>query len=186
MIASILDSIKAFFRSIQFWIIISPWEQGIRVRFGKWTKKLNSGTHFKIPIFDRFYVQSTRMRITGLSRQTVTSLDGKTVTLNGNIGYCIEDIETLYNTIHHAEDTIQSIAKGIISDYVSQHNVKDCTPNALQEATSEKLQLSKYGLGCGRIYITDFAVVRTYRLIGDTMAFSNMVGAALNTDQMAI
>lgn len=183
--AGVIEAIKGLFKSIQCWLIIAPWEQGIRVRFGKWVKKLDSGTHFKIPIFDRFYVQSVRLRITGLSKQTMTTLDGKTITMCGNVGYCIEDIVKLYNTIHHAEDTIHSMAKGAIAQYVSQHNIDECTPGIIEQKASDKLDLKKYGIDCGRIYIVEFAVVPTIRLIGDTMPYTNMIGTALNTDQAA-
>lgn len=180
MIASIVDTIKSFFKSIQFWTIITPWEQGVRVRFGKWQKVVKAGTHFKIPIFDKFFVQSVRMRISSLPKQTISTLDGKTITLSGNVSYCINDIEKLYNTMSHVEDTINSMARGIISQYVFQHNMEDCQPARIEKEAVKHLDLSKFGLGCDRIYITDFAVVKTYRLIGEGGYFRDY--ANINTE----
>ena len=62
--------------------------------------------HFRIPIFDKFYVQSTRLRVLITSRQTLMTRDGKTVTLSGMPGYSIVDVMMLHQTLYHAEDTL--------------------------------------------------------------------------------
>lgn len=80
----------------------------------------------------------------------------------------------------HVEDTISGMARGIISQYVSQHNIYDCSPNKIEEETTQKLNLTKFGLSCDKVYITDFAAVKTYRLIGEGGYFRDY--ANINTE----
>ncbi len=54
---SIKGLIEYLLNIVKFWIVIQPWERGIRVRFGKNQKLLNGGVHFRIPFLDTIYVQ---------------------------------------------------------------------------------------------------------------------------------
>jgi len=85
------------FRSLFiWWVIITPWEQVLRVRLGKHLKLLEEGIHLKIPGIDYIFRQSTRMRVGLLPTQTLTTEDNKTLTIRGMIVYSIADLELLY------------------------------------------------------------------------------------------
>lgn len=62
-----METIKATLEYLtklfQWWIIVQPWEKGIRTRFGTNTKVLDAGCHFRIPFFDTVYVQESRLRV---------------------------------------------------------------------------------------------------------------------------
>jgi len=105
------------------------------------------------------------MRITDLPLQTITTTDDKCLTIKGQLGYAIEDIFTLYMTLHHAEDTLKDVAAAKIAQYVSTHHSSECAPAAIETYTVEECSLEQYGLTAARVNITDFAFVRTYRLI---------------------
>jgi regulator of protease activity HflC (stomatin/prohibitin superfamily) len=181
-VTELINAIRKLIAELQLWIIIAPWEQGLRVRFGKRLKFLGAGIHLKLPLVDTIYVQSVRMRISGLPRQTVTTKDGQTVTVTGSVGYAISNIQQLYNTLHHPEDTIQNLAKALISEFISSHKAKECTADGIESGLAERLRetLSCYGIEDTRIFMSDLAVVRTYRLIGDYTW--GTFGSALNTE----
>jgi regulator of protease activity HflC (stomatin/prohibitin superfamily) len=162
-----LLALRQFLRSFRCWLIISPWEMALRVRSGKRKKVLGPGFHWKLPIFDSFHLQSVRLRLSPLNKQTVATRSGQAVTVAGSLGYRIDDIELLYSAIHHAEDTISALTRSLIAEYVSAHDLEDCRPERIQAAVNEKLDFSQYGLGGATVYITEFAVAKTYRLIGD-------------------
>jgi regulator of protease activity HflC (stomatin/prohibitin superfamily) len=179
----LINAIRQFLRELQLWMIIAPWEQGLRVRCGRRLTFLTPGIHLKLPIVDTIYVQSVRMRISGLPRQTVTTKDGKTVTITGSVGYAIANIQQLYNTLHHPEDAIQKRAQALIANFISSRKAKDCTADAIEAGLADHLRdtLSCYGIEDTRIFVSDLAIVRTYRLIGDNAW--GMYGGPLNTDQ---
>ena len=171
--------LRQFLQGLRLWVTVTPWEQAIRVRLGKSVTLLGPGVHAKVPLLDMIYLQSVRLRMTDLQRQTITSRDGKTITVSGAIGYEIQSILELYRTLHHAEDTIANFARAEIAEYIGRNDAAQCKPTAI-EAHLKTLEFSKYGLGNVRIYLTEFAVVRSIRLIGD-YAYGSW-GAKLSTD----
>lgn len=159
--------IQYIFDSLKMWVIIQPWEAGIRVRNGKHIKKLSKGIYFKLPYFDSVYVQEIRLRVRELPMQTLTTKDHKTVTLNSSIGYTISDIEKLYETLYRPEMTLQNIAMSAISEVMFKTRSEDLTPEKIEQAVLEKLAADDYGMNYEYFKITNFAIVRTYRLIQD-------------------
>ena len=153
--------------AIKIWIIVQPWQTGIRVRAGKKITKLSKGLYFRIPYIDSVYIQENRLRVASMPVQTLTSKDIKTITINGAVGYVINDIEKLYQTLFHPETTIINIASSEISEFVFNNNIQDINPQAIEDYVLEKLNVEDYGLTFSYLKITTFAVVKTFRLIQD-------------------
>src|SRR3954464_5226081 len=114
-IKEILESLGKLF---QWWIILLPWEKGMRIRFGNRIKLVAPGMHFKIPLIDKYYVQTTRLRVVQLPPQTVSTKDKQTLTVVMCGGYSISNIETLYNKMCQAESTIANMIMGEVSEYI--------------------------------------------------------------------
>jgi regulator of protease activity HflC (stomatin/prohibitin superfamily) len=150
-----------------WWTTIMPWEQAIRVRFGSRQSLLGCGLHWRIPYVDQIYRQSVRLRLTCLPIQTLSTLDGKTITLAGTFAYRIVDLAKLYNTIHHAETTVQFMAMSRIAAFVHSSSSKDCGPKAIEDALKATIDVAQYGLESDGVKIVDYATVKTYRLIND-------------------
>lgn len=182
MLNSLITLIQQFFEAFIWWTVIQPWEQGLRVRLGRHPILLQPGFHWKIPYADAIYRQAIRRRYSLFGPQTVTTLDGATLTVSGTVGYSIRDLLDLYDRLHHAEDAIASLAMGAISDYVSTHPLSECSPAAIGTACKEDMGLRKFGLLVHQFTLTTYARVRTYRLITDPQT-SGMWGDALNTNK---
>lgn len=155
------------FQSLKIWVIVQPWESGLIVRNGNKIRKVEKGIYFKIPYFDSVYVQETRLRVVSLPVQTLTSKDQKTITMNGAIGYIISDIEKLYKTLYHPETTISNITMSEVSDFIFTKAIDDITPGSIEEKVLEKLNADDFGITFEYFRITNFAIVRTFRLIQD-------------------
>lgn len=161
-IQEMLRSVGGLFR---WWVIVAPWEQAVRVRLGNRVRVLTAGIYLRVPGLDRVYLQSVRRRMCSIPTQILTTKDGKPLTISGAIGYCIRDIGKLYDTLHHAEDTIQTEVAAILARLVHERELVECPPAILEAVVTERLDLSRYGLGDLEFVVTDYAVVRTYRLI---------------------
>lgn len=169
------DLVTQLKRAFSWWIIIAPWEQAVRVRvLPKWLfgskggvrqKVLTGGMHSRIPYLDRIFKQSIRMRVSSMPPQTLTTLDGKTLTIQAVLGYEISDIEKLYQKLHDAEDTVRSLASAAIAEYVNTHTSSECTPRLVEQEANKAFSLRKYGISSTKIDVITFAYVRTYRLI---------------------
>ena len=177
-----LSLVKQFLNELIFWKIIAPWEQAVRVRCGRYIKVLSGGTYFKIPVLDKYYVQSTRFRLSIIQdKQTVGTLDKVAVTFSISVGYVIDDILKLYQTLHHAEDTVKNIVRNSVACYITTHNNEDITLEKMMKDINATIDFSKYGLGSVAVFISDLVTVKAYRLIGDYMYGNH--GAALSTEE---
>lgn len=150
---------------LKWYFVLMPWEQGIRVRCGKWMKLYKGGIHFRIPYLDQVFQKNDRVRVSEIGAQTVTTRDGKTITLAGALRYRIGDIVQLYNNIHQPESTISQHIHGIVATYVANNDFCRCMPDVLTKHVMENLHLEQYGLTGVDFVFTDFVVVKTYRFI---------------------
>jgi len=166
-------------QSVKIFVIVQPWETGIRVRNGTKIKKLNKGIYFKFPYFDSVFIQESRLRIVSLPVQTLTTTDLKTITLNGAIGYAINDVEKLYSSLYHPEITIQNLAMSELTDFIYKNNIQEINPKLIQKSILENLKKLDYGITFEYFKITNFAVVKTFRLIQD----QSWISEGLNMDK---
>lgn len=164
IINQLIGTIAKFF---EWWIIIMPWEQAIFIRAGKNPKVITNGLYFKIPFIDRIYIQPIRVRMIDLPVQTISTLDGKTITIKSVVGYSIKDILKMFNTISHPEMTIGGIVMGGISEYIRTTKLNDLSPKLVEEYLLNNLSKLDYGLGDISIKIPTWAEVKTFRLIQD-------------------
>jgi regulator of protease activity HflC (stomatin/prohibitin superfamily) len=163
----ITDLINWIEKGFKWWVIVLPWERGLRIRAGKHITLLTEGVYFKIPILDQVFIRTIRIRFMGLPMQTLTTRDGKTLTINASVGYSIQDVQKLYNTIYHPESTIANLALGAISKYVSSNILDNCSQDDIEREAVALLQQTDYGLHELSFKITGYAIVRTHRLLMD-------------------
>ncbi|WP_109852792.1 SPFH domain-containing protein [Aquimarina sp. AU58] len=180
-----MNQVKEFleyiFNAIKIWIIIQPWETGLRVRFGKHIKKLEKGIYFRIPYFDSVYKQEKRLRVCSLPMQTLTTRDNKTITLNGAIGYKITDIENLYGTLYHPQTTISNLCMSYLNEHVIRLSAESLDLEIMENYVIEKLKEKKYGLCFQYFKITNYALVNTYRLIQDQSWINEDIGVDIKS-----
>lgn len=81
------------------------------------------------------------------------------------LGYEVFDIRQLYETLHHAEDTVTNLACSALAEYVGKHDSLECTPESTEHGANSLIDLEQYGIGGTDISIITFAYVKTYRLI---------------------
>lgn len=147
------------------WVTVNPWEQGLRIRLGKYVKRLEKGVHLKLPWLDTVYVLPTRVRMITAPMQTLMSKDGKPISIALACKYRVEDIEKVFNTVHQPEATIVYWIQGIVGDMILNSDASALSVESLQRDISEKLQIEHMGFAGFEVFITDLAIVRTYRLL---------------------
>lgn len=165
--SNLKDFFEYVFNAVKIWVVVQPWQGGIRVRFGKKIKNLRGGVYFRIPYFDSVFIKDTRLRVVALPIQTLTSADEKTVTLSSSVGYSITSVAQLYKTLNHPETTIANMAMSVISEFIYKNKLLEISPEKIEEIVLKKLNAEDYGIRFEYFKITSFAVVRTYRLIQD-------------------
>lgn len=162
---SVRELFREFGNLFRWWVMVAPWEQAVRVRMGKHVRVLQAGAHLRIPFVDRVFRQTIRRRYATVPTQTITTRDGRTVTVSGTIGYEIHDVGRLYDTLHHAQEALQSEAQGIVARFIAARDYEDCQPDAIEEHVPKAMDLGRYGMGGLELFVTDYAAPLTVRLI---------------------
>lgn len=172
----LIDWLQSIVRSIRPWVTVNPWEQGVRVRMGKHVTLLGAGVHLKLPGIDTVAVLPTRVRVITVPMQSVMSKDNRPVSVGIAIQYQIEDVERVFRSVHHPETTLSYWVQGIIGEQVRLLDAAEVTPEALQAAVLDRLDVKAMGFGSLKVFIPDLVLVRTYRLIqeGRWMAGDNI------------
>jgi hypothetical protein len=128
---------------------------------------MTKGVYFRIPFFDAMYIQTTRLRVVSMPLKTVTTKDGKTLSLITVVGYSISDINLLYDKLFQPESTISNLALGEAAEFVSTNTLEMCSPAEIEKAIKIKLNSDNYGIKYEYVKVIGYAIVKTYRLIQD-------------------
>ncbi|RLA25669.1 MAG: hypothetical protein DRQ63_09375 [Gammaproteobacteria bacterium] len=153
------------------WVIIDQYEQGVVLRLGKFKRVVNPGLSFIFPFGIEEVKYETVVRQTSyLDPQSLTTKDGKSVTLAGIIIYKIIDIRKFLLDIDDGEDDMNNIVYGIISDNVERNDwgtVKRSLFNFDVFKEAQKECFDYCGVDILAIKWSDKATARNLRLWND-------------------
>lgn len=177
-----IDILRQIISGFTWWVVVAPWERALRIRLGRYVKDLPAGFYIRIPFIDRVYRQSIRYRRAIIRPQTLTTADGKVVTVSGSIGYSVDDMRKLYDTLECPQDTIELEVASLVAEFVSSREYAAATPRAIEAHVSAKLDLGKYGLSGQAYQAISYVTAKTYRLIqGDLPQWNH--DRAINMDE---
>ena len=151
-------------KPLKWWVVVASWEQGIRVRLGKVTKRLDPGIHFRLPFLDRIYVQSTRLRVLDAQGQSISTLKGDIITFGLVVRYQIQDIVKMYQTTANAGTVLLCDAVSKTSHLIATAE-SDPSPAFVEEKVNAAMPSHEYGLGKVQVSIVNFCRTRCYRMI---------------------
>lgn len=152
-------------RGVIPWVIVAPWEVAIRIRLGKFTKMLSAGIHFRFPYFDEFMIVNTRVRIATTTMQTITTKDGRAVSLAASIGFRLTDPLASFKRLSEPTATISAYATTLLTEYVLDKTLSEVSIGDLRKSILDGLRIFGSGMEFEFVSITDFAVVKTFRLL---------------------
>ena len=168
----LLDGLRAIFT---WYFAVSPWERAIRVKWGKHDELLGPGLHLRVPIRDRIYRHSIRLRSTESLGQNLTTADHHILTIAFVIEWSIEDLLKIFTTITQPERTLITRVKALVADYVASNDLADIKPLRLGQEVTTKIPCSSWGLGDVKVSVTEFiSTARTYRLIQGGHSFAEL------------
>lgn len=167
-VTNFAEWIRSIFEGAKFWFMVNPWERAVRVRFGRWSKQIEPGTYFRIPFADTVTLINTRLRITSTPSLTVTTRDGKTVTLAVMIGFRIADPILAMRALMTPEYTCAAMAQAAAAGAAANLNSDDLRSQQFIDSIREELSAEKLpGIVFEVIKVTELAVVKTFRLLND-------------------
>lgn len=150
---------------LQWWVVIAPWERGIRIRGGKNARELPPGFHFKIPFVDRVYVVGVRMRMIADTGQTMRTKDGHAITVNIAIQYAVQDVLKLFSSIANPEVTLALRAQAAVARAIATSDLASLSRDIIEAETKRAIPGESWGLSDLEVRITTMVNARVLRLI---------------------
>ena len=171
MFDRIFDFISDAWEWLIPWVIIDQYEQGVVLFLGKYTRVVNPGLCFIWPFGIESVKYETVVRQTSyLDPQSLTTKDGKSVTVAGIIIYKIIDIRKFLLDIDEGEDDMNNIVYGIISDCIENSEWKSIRRSLFNYSVFEQAQKECFDY-CGveilAVKWSDKATARNLRLWND-------------------
>lgn len=152
----------AFAQPFKWWFVVAPWEQALRIRLGKRAVLMGPGIHFRLPFLDRVYRQSMRLRTIRDEGQTMTTADGRVLTISVGVEFEVADLRRLYESLANPEVVLLVRVRSVLAQEITTTHSSELTPASLQRAFEVPRD---WGLKSVRVFVVGFAYTRTYRLI---------------------
>lgn len=159
----LVDTLKG----VQFWFVVLPWERSVRVRLGRHVRVYEPGWHWRIPFIDQVRTFNNRLRVAAFPTLTVTTLDGKTITVAGLVGFRITDPLKAMLALQQPEETCAALAMGYLAELLSASRMDSTDAGRLAAAAVAHLDGNAPGITVDFVRLVDFAIVRTFRLLND-------------------
>jgi regulator of protease activity HflC (stomatin/prohibitin superfamily) len=148
-------------------VVIDAFERGVVLRFGVKQRELDPGLHWIIPFqVDRVIADNVVPRTINLGAQTLTTQDGKVVTVAGVVTARISDISKATLEVENVDTAVEDSCYGAIGFAVAS-----ATWDVLQqEDFSVKLTKAcrgqgwRYGIEIQRVQLSDLCLTRVIRL----------------------
>lgn len=171
MFDRIFDFIAATWEWLIPWVIIDAYEEGVILRFGKFNRAIKPGLRFMLPFGIEVCKYETVVRQTSyLDPQSLTSEDGKSVTIAGILTFTIVDIKKFLLDIDDGETDVQNMCYGVISDcveYTPWINIREAQFNKDVLKKCRSLCREFCGVKLLDVKWSDKAIARNLRLWND-------------------
>ena len=165
----IFDRLLSIFPRI---LILTPYEAGIRITFGKYIKVLGAGWYLFWPLIQRIAWMEIQTQVADLRTQSIRIKDNCDIIVSGAIQYNIKDIKKAIVNVQDIDKAIETLALGIILEFVKNRTLKEC-----QDIETLKREILKgikdaaqgWGLKIEKVFITDLGKVRNLRLLTNNL-----------------
>jgi len=169
MFDKLIDVLLEWWNHVLPFIIFRDYEQAVLLRFGRFSRVLLPGIHFKIPFFDEVLDQHFVVTTLSLDAQSLYTLDKQNIVVKGVIKYKIADVKTFLLEVYDAQDALSDMAQSIIKNVIMSMTMEECTDSELDNTLTKKVRVEarKWGVDVQQVTLTDLAPIRSYRLIND-------------------
>lgn len=126
-------------RILPFWIV---WHYELGVRMGLWITphELKPGIYLKIPFFHKILTCNAKNETFRVIQNTVTTKDGKTVSISATVGYYVNDAVKHLAENNDAITNIHDITWGVIGEYLTECDWEEIKKKTTRTAIKNKMK----------------------------------------------
>lgn len=149
-------------------LLLGPHEAGVRITGGIWATKLGAGWWIYWPIIQKILWMEIPTQVVDLRAQSIRTRDNESTVVSGAIQYSIKDVKKACLDVQDVDKSLETLALGIIFDFVHGRKLIDCQDIDVLKAEilkGIKDAATGWGLKIEKIYITDLDRTRNIRLL---------------------
>jgi regulator of protease activity HflC (stomatin/prohibitin superfamily) len=171
MFDKLVDTLINFLELFKFWEVLQPWEEGIRVRLGKYKKPvevLTAGFHWILPFkIDVINTTSIARQAIDLGSQTVTTLDDKCIVIESILTFETKDVEKALFKVGDEVSAVSERIQSIIRSEIIKTNFSEVNSEAIEKSINDqsKKEGSKWGINVINVSIKSLGRISSIRLI---------------------
>jgi regulator of protease activity HflC (stomatin/prohibitin superfamily) len=167
MFERVLDFIATSWNVLRPLLVVSDYEGGVVLRFGRYNREITPGLNWKIPLADNAIITSTVTTTMALRPQTLTTKDDLTIVLSAIVKYHISDVRAYLLDIWDSADVLNDLTLGAIREIVASVNYEDLRGHLIEEEVLKTIkdEASRYGVDIHKVTFSDLGKVRSLRLI---------------------
>ena len=161
LIDLLVQSVQLFL----FFNVVDHYERGVVLRFGKFHREVEPGLVWLIPFaVDRLIVDNVVPRTANLGEQTITTQDGRTVTVCAIVTARIADIRKALLDVEHMDDALKDSCAGEIGRVISETSWDDLWHGKIDLTGACRKRGWRYGIEIMSVQLADAAPTKSIRL----------------------
>jgi len=152
----------------QICTFIDPWEEGIVVRRGKFSRTVGPGIAWHLPFqIDEITTLNVKQSSMELDEQVLTTADGVKIVISVNLLWSVFDIKKALIDVEACDDTLSDIALGFVQELVEESEWDYIRTSAFRKELKGLIQKQarKFGITASTVKVANLAETRVYRLI---------------------
>lgn len=153
------------------WRVVYAGQIGCRWTLGCYTKNLRPGFYFFCPIIQNIESTAACHQEVDTLLQTITTRDGKSVSVSANVGFDIYNGAKYYTKVWNFDASIERMIRGHIFGplfALTYDEIRESVP-ALAEVLRDQIhaQATEWGVRIKYVRFTDFVSAPTYRILNE-------------------
>lgn len=156
--------------------LVNPDEAGIRITLGKHYRAIVPGWYIYWPLIQECTTITVTPQVVDLRAQSVFTRDGWDLCFGGGIMYRVSDSVKAILKVNDYDKSLYTLALGIVTNYINQHEFDDCNVADIQNAILEGVRKDAegWGLKIMRMYVTDFGTTKNIRILGNVPVITDI------------
>lgn len=167
MFEKLIELIAAGWDRIAPFTVVDAYEGAVILRFGRYSRTLEPGLHWKIPLAERAVEVNTCITTMRLQPQTLTTSDGLSVVVTAIVKYRIADPEPYVVGVWDQQDVLADVTMGATARAVRAVTWEALRADPPERAVLEEArkQCNRFGFRIEAVTFTDLGRVNSLRLI---------------------
>lgn len=157
---SLFDWLAKVVSSWRFWVVIPPWDVGVRIRLGKNAVALEPGLHLRLPFIDVITLVNTRLRVIASPVSVVGSSGSRCRVRRANAG--IRVVNPVLAMMAYS-DPSAVVAARLQAEAMNSETTEECL-RALRAHFDPQLVVVEF------VNFTESAEARMFRIVDEGWA----------------